>query len=892
MKRFFAAVCGLGVMISVAFAGSVPIESRAGSDARIPVVGACLSNKSLSPLSLSCSVIALSDEALDPLSVATLPVADAPKGTVVRQVGGPAVSDLSYSEGIMRFTTPADAGERVQLRFAIGLNVLRQYVVDLASHQRPLSVPIGDAALEDGTPAPGSSALPIHLDGAVYNNVLPTRANATPLKILAGSEKLGGRFGKAPFSLYLDNGAGIVEVTQLFQRSTSRASIDLKPDSKAALQALLGQDNEFILTSTDSSENALAVSFRLYQGSNSISIALIDQDGRPLANPGNAVSIALRGQDTGVSAGLKPTADGSVIVLGDLPSDSYSLTIVDPNQRYAGAAFFSLNGKQLMGTISLSVIDLGNTAGPSKLDKQNPTGSTQRRPSQVRVAGAVPDVPRDPRLPSRVRPRRAAEKGFPDAKAQPIQTYGHVMAQAGTENQTVQDVMYFDVPRSARQVKISAEIFSEEFPDYTTNPNNPFDDKWGYDWACGSGSESRSGHVNLSHNTTDTVTFDRVVTIPSGTGANVRCRLGAYVTNVGDGRLPTTVTVRIIDLGTTISLTDARMTEGLFEGKTGLYYIGLPLGPEGTRRPITMRLSYAPVDASIEQALIRVSYNGANLVLDPISSLTDAGPGLKEITFALPLFSATPGTNERATIEARLTGTVNGVAGESDSKTMTLPGNRPSQLIPVFEVRHRYGDIFERYLSRDDEQGGDGWSHVRMLRWLRGPGYMLKFGDVSGEHCWQANGLALGVHREHKDGLDVDARYLDENGSYASAMQGDNDGETIKATLDSAWKEVQAKAENTPNLVKITRWIKANRAFLNEIAGDPDVRKVYTGHLVWHVNALHRGLFANGMAIPDPSLPPDPVTALQPPIGAWADKSAKIISVPSTHQGHFHVSLD
>jgi len=291
-------------------------------------------------------------------------------------------------------------------------------------------------------------------------------------------------------------------------------------------------------------------------------------------------------------------------------------------------------------------------------------------------------------------------------------------------------------------------------------------------------------------------------------------------------------------------------------------------------------------------------YNGVSTEISAAQVFLKVNDGLLRSTITLPALSITPSGNKRGSLQVILESTVDDEKVKTVPALMKLPNNK-NVIAPLFETRNRHNTpASRRYQSsnadpRQDPIGGDGWGRVAMLDFLHntGEGGTLLFNDISGEHARQSNGKSLGVHKEHKDGLDVDARYRDENNANATAMRGDGNGANIKETLDNALDELLFAPPDAakPNLDKIRGWIKHNREFLEEIASTPGVKKVLVGVASWHQNLLIGGAFPGGSPIPSDQKDEDEKSI---PVGQWISKPEKVHPKPGNHEGHIHVSFD
>lgn len=843
----------------------------------LPILGTCLSQPSLSPINLACNLVELDETAIRPLSVIRMPVPGAPPGTLIKQVSGPPVADLSYKNGVIEFVSPADTGMIETLGFSINLNLLKRFVVSLATRQRPLINTLGDGSDDAGARAPSESRLAFSVSGLVYGNVLPV--NGVGALSLKATSLVG--FGQTAPTITLINEKAITNVSSLFELDALKRTISLKSTAFAAFAALLDHDNALEIVGSDTTNTAYAYEVRFFRGSNTLNLTVTDQNGAAYAPTSTRVRFALRGNDTGMTAMISPSPAGGVVSIPSLPEDSYEITVVDVDRKTIGSALFSISGDHVTGTLKLVVIVIKPASGTSAAKSspaQKPV-SEYHQPEQ----GAY--------LESRVVPLLPPALKSSEVTASPDSEYGRITVSSSGQNITRSATQTFQVPNAASPLTVAVIVRSSEYPVYTSNPGNRFNDQWSFFWTCGNGADSRSGRVNISHNTTASVSFDKVVSLPDADGSSP-CTISGSATDIGDGVVPTTVEIRLLEKDPSVlELEKLSLQSGPFMGKSGSYYLGLPVGIEGKRRPVKIRFDYSPTTAVPTALKLKLNYRGNQYDLPQIRTFESLGAGTGLVSFTLPTLPLTPGANERVTLDGFLEAKIDGEPALSDQRRMTLRTGGDEQLVPLFETRHVVGIQQNRFSTRDDPEGGDGWSQTAMLAWIRAGGSTLKYNDISGEHAWQVNGKSMGAHSEHKDGMDIDARYKDENGAYVTTMQGDNGGNYILAALNAAQGEVASKAVSKPETIKVVHWIKQNRTYLNTLAANPMARGIYTGASTWHMNALHHGKFPDGTAIPDIDTPPVPPAALSPVLGAWLGKSPKIRPLPP-HDDHFHVSLD
>ncbi len=423
--------------------------------------------------------------------------------------------------------------------------------------------------------------------------------------------------------------------------------------------------------------------------------------------------------------------------------------------------------------------------------------------------------------------------------------------------------------------------------------------------------------MNNSHRTKGSVDFDKDIDVSLyTTNADLYCGLSAQTVNIGDGALPTTVSLSIAS-SQGITINNATHVTGLYRddsGKSGNQHYNMSL-PLATGRPNyggghewILEVEYRPVDAEITSVKAEILYkNTAYTIYSLAPSSIDKKKGIAQAKIRIlePLSIPTPADeNAYANVLVTLYGTINGMNEISKPKTMEFPGARHKvDIQPLFEIRNLFiVPDNRRYESRNDGMGGDGWGRPDMLHWLTGGsggslGFL--FNDISGEHAWQdANGTSMGIHQTHKGGYDVDVRYWDENGKFETSFRGDGGGEAIKKAVGLAYAEVEkGDSSGYPNLTKLIGWIKANRNGLDNLASDAKIKEIYVGSVDWFAEPLINANVVDPeqpeasipRVIPDVTLPkvPPQDNGVYVPLAPW-NKPKNVLPKPN-HEHHFHV---
>lgn len=840
-------------------------------------------------------VIKLS-EIIDPVSLVSIVIPDvAPSGSGAKQIGGPAVSGLSYDNGLLRFISPKDLGEEYELRFRLGDDSIREYAVLFEPRLPPpvtIQVEGGDDGVESSSPI--SDQISAKVDGLIDGVLLPSLATELSFTIHDNN----GLVSVDPenYEIYLNNDS-FQSVKDLFLLSEDRSHIKLSATGALSLRNLLRNgSNSILLTGSEINGRYFGIEFSFAYGNNKITGQLLSTNNQPIIPPDQSI-ISIRGLGTNITFSVTPNASGD-FQADNLPSDNYEVSLIDPTGKYIGTALFSINGGSQDVILDLLVIDSQSSKDSSVKSLASIITNEARSTSTITITSKLGgDVPTSP--PDRTQMETPLLRAYPVIKQTSDVIYGEVLATAGAQNETVQDVKYIDLPQGTGKISIAVTIDSPEYPFYTTNPSNPYNDSWHYEWSCGGFSDSKSGRVNITHASTSTRKYEKDIDISKISDKGpVNCRISAFAANIGDSALSTSVYIAIKGQSP-FSIKSFKHKEGLFKDKNNTYHMGIPLiGTQGNRRKFTVEIEYQPIDAGIDSLRLELLYGTGQTLVTENQGFSKIRDGLLKAIIELPELPVIPISAPLGQMIATLTGSVTGVLYTSESKTLTFNTNADTFAV-LFETRSASSyqtPSSRRYGDRDDVAGGDGWGRYEMLEYLNyGNGSTLMFNDISGEHAWQDNmGKSLGAHKEHKSGLSVDARYLDENGQLISPMRGDGNGSTIELTLKSAQEETTNEQVNScqsrPNTCKIVKWIDENRSSLNSLAGDSMTTKIYVGIAVWHKNALLKGLFPNGKAIPRPGLNNTDGTPVL--VGEWTDKSSKISPVAGNHEGHIHIGMD
>ncbi len=836
--------------------------------------------------------IELTDD-INPVSLVNILIPESPSGSGATQLEGPIVGSLSYNDGHLSFISPKDLGEPYTLRFKVGIEANKEYVISFEPRLRSPIIGLGDGGDEGFEPSsPVSEEIHAEVKGFTDGVLWPSNGNTLSFKL----NDLNGAVTINPenYEIYL-NGDTYQSIKDLFVLSGGQTQLELSSNGAVSLAQLLSNGtNSIELSGADQNGRYFAFEFSFVYATNTINGRLLNNAGQAIT-PTNGSIVSARGLATNITFAITPSNDGT-FEIKDAPTDSYEISLIDPVGTYTGTALFGIQGSSQIVTVDLLVINspqplTSASINPASLAKSVNVLSNSKVTLTPKNGGELQESP--PKRQSSLSKAQITNNLLANAAEISL---GEVSAVSALENETIQDVKDIQIPQGTGKVKIGVIVTSTEYPDYTTNPDNPYNDSWRYEWSCGGFSDSMSGRVNITHANSSIRNYDKEIDLTNATSKGpINCRIGAYAANIGDSAFPTDVHVAI-NGPSPLSIKSFKHKDGLFKDKNNTYHMGLPTGTQGVRRKFSVELEYLPVDAEITSLKLEIKYALNQVSVTDNLNFTKVKDGLLKADITLPILSLNPDFAPLGQMIATLKGTVKEGSVTSEPKPLTFKTNADT-FAALFETRHVDGTpASRRYDDRNDGAGGDGWGRYKMHTYLQnGLGGDLVFNDISGEHAWQSAGpctakpCSMGVHSEHKAGLSVDARYRDENGQFITPMKGDGNGATIKDTLDAAQKEVSSKAINQPNTTKVMQWIDQNRAFLNLLSTGSGTTKIYVGIAQWHQNALIKGLFPDGTAIPRPGQTnPDKSPVL---IGAWI-KPAKVKPMGGSHEGHIHVGMD
>ncbi|UTH75685.1 carbohydrate-binding protein [Chromobacterium sp. IIBBL 290-4] len=807
-----------------------------------------------------CQPVVLTlEELASPASLYSVHLQDGDTPQKVEQVSGPALQSLTLLGNKVNVITGMDTGSQEQIQLMIQGRKQRY----LAKFSQLTLAGANHGAMQEPDETGklgGISDLTLKSSETTLGTILSDQAGPQTIAFYSPSNRR-----LHSLQATLDNGSNAFNLKDQITLQ-SNGQITLHTDKiRSQLQPL--QRHELYLFGYDSQGDSFNLSFYFYYANNRIHGQLKQNNAQIAAELKGAV-VALRGFGNRLSWVSQLSSDGK-FDFGTVPIDNYLVELIDPNERHAANAMFLVTtpGKTIFVPLELTQ---PGSAMKSMIIPLGLDSSTYKRPQRHKHTQAKPSQPQ----------HRAEE-------------IGSVNVIGGQQNVTMQQEREVFIPTGINRINILTKIDTKEYPGYSTDPNNKFNDSWSYWWTCAGQQKNQAGQVNNTHSHTGELTYSHGITLDPKRTSPIQCRIGASTVNIGDSSLPTSVDIQI--LGAVFSIEKFEYKNGLWlddsNGGNKNYNISLPtkMGqPFGVNRPWEMDITFSPINVDIRKVALYLSYQNKQSLLTENAPFSLLRPGLIRVKYAITdplLLNPAPGL---AQLQATLFTEKDGVTQSSQLQPMTFPLTKKDTFQPLFEIRN-VSNMPEnrRYGSRDDATGGDGWLRNDMLAILNSTTLPL-LGDISGQHAWQnAAGRSMGVHSTHKGGYDADLRYWDENGRWDSPMRGDNDGAEIIRVVNAARAEVKSGSSTQPNLNRLINWIRANRAALSALESQlaMRLRKIYIGDKAWFNKPLIEGRFPDGVNIPLPGInPPNNL------LGPWVNKSAKIVPMVN-HNHHFHIRL-
>jgi len=609
---------------------------------------------------------------------------------------------------------------------------------------------------------------------------------------------------------------------------------------------------------------------------------IMDSNGQPVLSLSGS-KILVRGSLTNIRR-VVTVDEGGSFEIPDVVPETYDLELLDLQNPLSVSTSLAVFPFSTLVEVDLVV----DTRALTLL----PLGVRDPPDAEYNLSGARIDQDGRP-LPRRAQ-ESLAEDSISTASSSCIQftdTGARFRSVAGGQSVPVRCEIDFPIPEGTPRITLIATITTEEFPEFSTVPGNPYNDTWSYS-VKGSGILFvERGAVNTSHRTQATISRSDQFELTSGTES----RLMGFVqaVNIGDDDLPTTTTVEVVlDPPEQLTIKSARLLESAAtrpsirdkarrQGNVQGSYISLSQNRWLTEAPLRLEISYEPPSAAITDVELRaLGLTGALTFAGFLSSQNhdDRDGRLAFSRFAMPplpgLSSQIFALDEFLELDVILSGTLNGASVESDPFKVDVQNIGPSRTT-FFEPLYLASDFLPnlgRFSGRDWELGGDSWATKSTLVWLSTrPNY--RYNDISAMHIAQCplgavvvdgeqrrgclpsgtNWGSILIHSGHSDGRQIDIRYMDDNGEFPD-LRGP-DIRTILGRLDD----------------RSRRWVERNRELFT--------RELSEGARVVYVSRDYEEPLVNGTW----------EGRQIPGLGTWV-KPENLVFDPN-HKGHWHISL-
>ncbi len=823
--------------------------------------------------------------------------------TGANQVSGPPASGISCGNGVLSFLAPGDTGKQETLVFRLDRSggTYSDYTFHLLT-LHPGAIETGSDGNEE-IPDLEWSDLELSLPSLVNVNILPAAYSGFGMSLRSDS-------GAKPSGIhvYLHNGLNSYDVTGYFSLDADTGMVTLKAESKPDFHAKLSDKcMELTISGYDDAGLPFAFFASFFYGSNTVRGKVVDASSATITTL-TGKQVVLSGFNSGTRSSAVIQPDGT-FTLNNVPTDSCSLSLADTSMGHYGSSLFLIESGGSTIDVDLTIAGTG-VSGASRLSPAvmhvTSAPKTVKNPKVPEFLKNDPIEPRSPYILHAV--RRSTDIS---------ETENSITVSGAARDEVVSKDKVIVVAKDTRNVKVEAKVSTAEYPNYTTKQSR-YNDSWEFKAMCAGVIFEKNGSVNNTHADNGAHFYDKDIDVSNFTRSGpIHCTISAKTVNIGDGALPTTVSVSL-DNAAGITVNSARHVSGLFQDTHGKKYfnISIPLsGHYGVKTSYwkwIIEVKYSPKDAEIRKMKLELLYNNAVRTITENQAFIPVGTddGTLQATIDMPALPLTPAGHLPASLQVTLEGNLKGKTASliSNKVPVQFPGSLANEsFMPLFEIRdlapfllsgRRYG--VPETDPRQDDVGGDGWGRGDLLAWLdtgQGGTLGLQFNDLSGQNAWQkptsgGRWKSMGVHMAHKGGYDTDVRYWDENGGFATTMKGEWNGASIKAAILEAWNE-QLVAGGTGNtkLTKVINWIKANRNGLTKLALDSNIMLMYVGDEAWFTRALFGGKLHNpeypsdDYTIPDVTVPK--VGDAYVPLGAWS--AEKVLMLDPYHCGHIHI---
>lgn len=449
---------------------------------------------------------------------------------------------------------------------------------------------------------------------------------------------------------------------------------------------------------------------------------------------------------------------------------------------------------------------------------------------------------------------------------------GSISVVSAAQNQEIKDTKTIHISKEIKNFKIKATISSDEFPKYT-QAQSKFNDLWKYHIKSDTNSiqsEQKVGKVNDTHVSSKSIIYEYVY---KNTVDGTNVTITASSTNIGDGVLPTSVTLEVIDVNNSLSIEEFIHLNGLGKGKnSNNYHIGLS---KNSAKLWKAKVTYLPKDAKLIKAKCFLETRYGNININNVEILENkANSAILQMGFKnnSTFYNANKGVL-KCNFEAKYKG--NDLRSAIATSMKLLSNNDTLYILQQSANINRFG-------LRDT--GGDNWLRQKGKNYLDNS--TLIYNDASREHggCFVKNkyyskyntsniNCNIKIYRDHashRDGTSVDARYP--TATYTDPTKG------LK-TLYNKFKVIENNETNITddnNTKEIISWVKETRNNIDKIVKSNDVKLIYIDNSLWFKKLLIYGKDKNNKPIPS--------------LNKWS-KSSAIIPL-ANHLNHMHIEFN
>lgn len=785
------------------------------------------------------------------------------------------------TEGSIRFANPGDTGEdatyRISLDSPAGGELIDVEVVVRSTRQRTFTTLVESAEGASGPVSPDLEASGFGPGNTVGDSGLRFAVPGAPALDPQASRALvrdgSGVLYRLSDEWTFDPGENALEVSL----DSLLSFLDPIPAGDLDLTVnLVSQDFEF----------AAVYDLRIIKPQASIEGMLVDSGGLPVVSD-EPIFVALIGASSDLRRIVEVDDEGR-FTFESLISETYTLSVVDLERPGIFTAIVPIFEDTSTAEATLLYEPEGVPAALRAVAPATPQYATpdsegfeatmeEELPSSM--PAVVGRVSQDG-TPTRPRFQAAEAATLPASECSEAIDNGIVFsAISGNENETNACLVEFISDSASSLLTVEIVVTSTEFPDFTQNDGNPFDDRWGYSLTVANATQSLirdEGNVNASHRNTGMIQSTVCLERTAGATAPISVSGSISSINIGDAAFSTDVAVTLRPGCGDLSISDAFLgslnasshfvvrPRTLGNTNASGRFVSFPNASPQSAWGIPLDVRYAPANAMVDEMRVAVVRQG-QIVAETGNLLTGgatASNGRIELRdFIMPQLAFPIGAGEDVALSVQLVGSVENSASESPPGDVNVRFGQNRNFTPLLLAEESVGSSDRRYGTGFFDAGDDNWATVATIDWLTSRTY--RYNDVSALHVAQlANGESVLGHSGHSDGRQIDLRYVDPEGGNADF----GTTSVINGFIDSAQSDAI-------ELQRLSSWVQNNRAAIEDEADDAS--RIYVGR--GRVGrALIQGRLPNGNLIPN--------------VGAWTTRPDQVYSAAS-HINHWHISL-